>query len=192
MGRDPFEQLVVNQRHYLLRYAMTLCHRRDQAQDLVQETILRALTHRDHFQDGSNLAAWLNTILRNTYFTIIRNGAREEEWDDMLAETRAAPTPSPDQYLAKRDLQILFEKIEEERHPLLLALARGERYDEIAKRFGVPEGTIKSRVSRLRADARAIITGHDSKPKHYRLNRWLAKKRPLDRICAAAKKVAEL
>lgn len=156
MGIDPFHQQVASHWSYLFRYAMVLCRRRDYAEDLVQETMMRALAARDTFDDN-NLPAWLTTILANYFRTQWRRRGREQLGvDDKMIEDIAADLPEPDNDPAKL-LARLFAGMDEADHPLLLALAEGDTYAKLALRFDVPEGTIKSRVSRLRTKARELL-----------------------------------
>lgn len=190
MGQSDFERELLKQLPMVRRWALSLCRRPDLADDLMQETAMRALSHQDGF-DGKNMAAWLTTICRNLYRSMWRNdGRREEPLTDVMENYTADPKTTAYDGLAydggaAQELdarQTLAQTIKAVNGslPLALALADGMSYEELAIKFEVPQGTIKSRVHRMRDHARKII-GRDlpvppvkSKPKPYkRTNKWV-------------------
>ena len=130
---------------------------RNLADDLVQETVLRALVHADQFQTGTNLLAWLYTILRNCYFNDRRTGRR---FTSLESVTLAAPTISGEQEarVHMRDVSRRFEKLAPaQRQALLLVGANGHSYEAAAAIAGCAVGTMKSRVSRARIELQARL-----------------------------------
>jgi RNA polymerase sigma-70 factor, ECF subfamily len=123
----------------------------DQAEDLLQETILKALSKEHLFTPGTNLRAWLFTIMRNLFHSQYRKARREVE-DPQGAHADTLIT-IPDQ-MAKLDMQdfeaALAKIPQDQREALMLVGAEGLSYEEVAQVLGVKTGTIKSRVNRAR------------------------------------------
>jgi RNA polymerase sigma-70 factor, ECF subfamily len=144
----------------LRAFAISLCGNIDRGDDLVQETLLRALTHIDSFKPGTNLAAWLFTILRNQFREEYRKRQREvEDADGRYAETLISH-PEQTGRIEFEELRAALMKLpSEQREALILVGASGYSYDDAAAICGCPAGTIKSRVNRARihlADLLAI------------------------------------
>lgn len=154
---DLEEQLVA-QVPGLRAFARSLTHDPAAADDLVQETILRAWANLDSFREGSNLRAWLFTILRNTFISMTRKGKREVE--DVDGEHAARITLAPRQDGAA-DLanfrQALSLLPQDQREAMMLVGAVGFTYDETAEICGCSPGTIKSRVNRARRRLETIL-----------------------------------
>jgi RNA polymerase sigma-70 factor (ECF subfamily) len=136
----------------LRRFALSLCGTIDRAEDLVQDTFLQALTHLDSFQPGTNLAAWLVTILRNRFRDQYRKRQREvEDADGHYAE---ALSSEPEQIARVEFAEFrsaLARLSSEQRQALLLVGTSGLSCDRAAALCGCAAGTIKSRVHRARA-----------------------------------------
>lgn len=136
----------------LRAFARSLTGNRDRADDLVQETILRALANQDKFQAGTNLHAWLVTILRNQFYSEGRKKRREVEDADGVLAGQLADIPRQQSRLEMNDfLRALQLLPDEQREALILVGASGFSYEETADICGVRVGTVKSRVSRARA-----------------------------------------
>jgi RNA polymerase sigma-70 factor (ECF subfamily) len=146
-------------------FAMSLCRNVDRADDLVQETLLRALTHIDSFQAGTSLPAWLFTILRNAFRSEHRKRWREvEDIGGNYAETLTTGAEQTS-HLDFQDLLTALHKLPvDQREALILVGASGYSYEEAAEICDCAAGTIKSRVRRARI----------------RLTQFLAKERPRD------------
>ncbi|HZZ33590.1 MAG TPA: sigma-70 family RNA polymerase sigma factor [Phenylobacterium sp.] len=135
----------------LRAFAWSLCHNRSDADDLVQETLIKAWSNRQRFEPGTNLRAWLFTILRNTYYTAVLRRRREvrDETGEYAGALRSAP--SQDWSIALHSLQEAMLKLpDEHREALVLVGAAGLSYEEAAEICGCALGTIKSRVNRAR------------------------------------------
>lgn len=127
--------------------------------DLVQETLLKAWTHKDSFVPDSNLKAWLFTILRNTYFTYYRKSQREELDEDHAAMNASVP-PSQLTHLEFDDMQKALMRLSpDHREALLLITAEGFSYEDAARVCGCAVGTMKSRVNRARNRLLEEMTG---------------------------------
>lgn len=144
----------------LRAFARSLCGNAVRADDLVQEALAKALTKIDSFQEGSNAQAWLITILRNQYFSEGRKRRREvEDGDGHFAATLVAPGRQHDS-LEVKDLMSALQMIaDEKREALLLVTASGYSYEEAAEIMGTKPGTVKSRVSRARAELEELMNG---------------------------------
>jgi RNA polymerase sigma-70 factor (ECF subfamily) len=135
----------------LRAFAISLTYNEDQADDLVQETILRALAKRDSFRPGTNLQAWLFTILRNHFHTTYRKRKREVEDGDGIYAARLKSAPEQLHKLEIHDLHSALQQLApEQREAVLLVAAEGLSYEDAAAICGVAVGTIKSRVNRAR------------------------------------------
>jgi RNA polymerase sigma-70 factor (ECF subfamily) len=136
----------------LRAFAISLSGNVDRADDLVQETILRALANIESFQPGTNMPAWLFTILRNLFRSEYRKRRREvEDADGSLAETL---TSNPDQIGRVEFTEFrtaLAQLPAEQREALILVGASGFSYEEAADICECAVGTIKSRVNRARS-----------------------------------------
>src|SRR5277367_4122558 len=121
----------------LRAFAISLCGNIDRADDLVQETLLRALSHIDSFEPGTNMPAWLFTILRNLFRSEYRKRRREVEVEEF--RTALAKLPS------------------DQREALILVGASGFSYEDAAGICGCAVGTIKSRVNRARSKLSTLL-----------------------------------
>ncbi len=158
----------------LRAFAISLTRDADQAEDLVQETVLRAISKQEQFVAGTNLQAWLFTILRNQFFSDHRKSLREvEDGDGSYAATMIA-LPDQDDRIMIHDLEAALHKLPEgQREALLLVGADGLSYEEAAQVLGCAVGTVKSRVNRARnclaefmrlADEDGLARSHIAEP----------------------------
>ena len=143
----------------LRRYARALARDVAAADDLVQDCLARALGKLHLWQEGTDLRAWLFTILHNQYVNQVRRAVREGAAIG-LSETEPLLTRAPHQgkRLELRDLERAIAKLpEEQRSVILLVGLEGMRYEEVAEVLGVPVGTVRSRLSRGREALRRLI-----------------------------------
>ena len=146
--RDSVVQLIPA----LRAFAWSLSHNSSDADDLVQDTLIKAWTNRDKFEPGTNLRAWLFTILRNTYYTAAVRRRREVRDETGKYAATLSTGPTQDWSLAIRALQAALAQLpDEHREALILVGAAGLTYEEAAEVCGCALGTIKSRVNRARA-----------------------------------------
>lgn len=151
MTTDPRDQLVEHL-GALRAFALSLTRNSATADDLVQDTIVKAWTNIDKFEPGSNMRAWLFTILRNTFYSLKRKRKREVEDAEGTMAENLSQKPDHDGRLNMRDFQVAFGKLpDNQREALILVGANGFSYEEAAETCGVAVGTIKSRVGRARA-----------------------------------------
>ncbi|MPZ58815.1 MAG: sigma-70 family RNA polymerase sigma factor [Rhizobiales bacterium] len=136
----------------LRAFAISLCGDVDKADDLVQEALHRALTHIDSFQLGTNMLAWLITILRNLFYANYRKLRREVEDGDGRYAASLKSQPEQESKLEFEELRAALAKLApDQREALILIGASGFSYEEVAKICGCAAGTIKSRVNRARS-----------------------------------------
>jgi RNA polymerase sigma-70 factor (ECF subfamily) len=141
----------------LRAFAISLARDVTFADDLVQETILRAWNAADRFEPGTNLSAWLFTILRNQFFSIKRKRREVEDADGSHAARLTTP---PDQIsrLEFEDMRTALTRLPHaQREALLLVGASGFSYEEAGEIMGVAVGTVKSRVNRARTSLATML-----------------------------------
>jgi RNA polymerase sigma-70 factor, ECF subfamily len=135
----------------LRAFAMKLCRNVDQADDLVQETIARGCKNIDLFEPGTNMVAWLTTILRNHFLSECRRSSyRLSDAIEDHVETLSIPAVQFASVEGQELRAALAELPEPERVALVMVLGAGYEYEEVARSLGCPTGTVKSRVSRGR------------------------------------------
>jgi RNA polymerase sigma-70 factor (ECF subfamily) len=137
---------------HLRAFARGLCGRPDMADDLVQETLLKAWAAQDRFEPGTSMRAWTFVILRNAYLTDMRRNRFRGEYDEGVAERILTAPAGQEEPIHLSDLhRALLTLQPERREALLLVGAGGFSYEEAAEICGCAVGTIKSRVGRARA-----------------------------------------
>jgi RNA polymerase sigma-70 factor, ECF subfamily len=147
---DPREE-IIGHLPSLRIFALSLSRNPSVADDLVQETVLKAWSKFHLYTQGTNLRAWLFTILRNSFHSLRRKGAREVADVDGEMASRLASKPDHDGRMAMADLQAAMALLPaEQREALVLVGAMGFSIDEAAATCGCAPGTIKSRANRGR------------------------------------------
>ena len=135
----------------LRAFGISLTARSDRADDLVQETLLKAWKHHDSFEDGTNLKAWLYTILRNEFYSQLRKRKREIEDADGIYSSKVESAPEQHGHLDLADFKRALAQLpDDQREAIVLVGASGFSYEEAAVICKVAVGTIKSRVNRAR------------------------------------------
>jgi len=144
---------------HLRAFAISLSGKVDRADDLVQETLVRALTNINSFEPGTNLQAWLFTILRNQFRSEYRKRRREvEDVDGHFAENLKTPPEQHGHLEFQEFRQALTQLPADQREALILVGASGFSYEEAAQICGCAVGTTKSRVNRARARLAIILS----------------------------------
>lgn len=144
----------------LRAFARSLCRDATRADDLVQEALVRALSNLGQFTPGTNLKAWLFTIVRNEYYTFLRRGRFETLDDREGALPEPTVPPEHEGELQLRDLnRALGQLSPDQREALILVTASGFSYEEAATICGCAVGTIKSRVGRAREQLSRLLEG---------------------------------
>lgn len=143
---------------HLRAFARGLCGRPDLADDLVQETLLKAWAAQERFEPGTSMRAWTFVILRNAYLTDMRRNRFRADYDETVAERILVAPAAQEGPMHLSDMhRALLTLPPERREALLLVGAGGFSYDEAAKICGCAVGTIKSRVGRARAALTLMI-----------------------------------
>jgi RNA polymerase sigma-70 factor (ECF subfamily) len=135
----------------LRAFAISLSGSSDRADDLVQETLMKAWAAHASFKEGTGLRAWLFTIMRNTYFSQYRKARREVQDTDGAAAARLVSSPEQQGHLDLADFRAALDRLApDQREALILIGASGFSYEEAAEICGCAIGTVKSRVNRAR------------------------------------------
>jgi RNA polymerase sigma-70 factor (ECF subfamily) len=154
----------------LRAFAVSLCGSLDHADDLVQETLVKAWASLDSFAEGTNLRAWLFTILRNIYYSEYRKRRREVADPDGNFAANLATAPAQSGHMDLLDFRAALQQLpSDQREALILIGASGLSYEEAAGICGCAIGTMKSRVNRARNRLTEMLSissgdelGHDS------------------------------
>ena len=142
----------------LRAFAISLIGRHDRADDLVQDTIMKAWAKQDHFEMGTNMKAWLFTILRNELYSQMRKSGREIQDSDGLFTESMAMHPAQYGALDLQDFKKALDQLPpDQREAIILVGASGFSYEEAAEICGCAVGTIKSRVNRARSKLAAML-----------------------------------
>ena len=152
MASPEFNQMLVNNSEFLKPFAVTLTRDSEAAQDLYQETLYRALANKDKYNVGTNIKAWLYTIMRNIFINNYRRKAKQNTIFDstpndfLLNQAQVTTANAAESILKLKDIQQAIHHLPEIfRNPFLLYFD-GYKYHEIADMLGEPLGTIKSRI----------------------------------------------
>ncbi|MBV9587791.1 MAG: RNA polymerase sigma factor [Alphaproteobacteria bacterium] len=156
---SEFHSLLEAEISRLRRYARALVRDADRADDLVQDTLIRALAKQHLWIPGTNLRAWLFTLMHNQHVNNVRRPARDSveiDADDNSQQLIATTDPTASCQL--RELEKALARLrQEEREVILLVGLEGLRYDETAEILGVPIGTVRSRLFRGREALRKLL-----------------------------------
>ncbi|ETX27292.1 RNA polymerase sigma factor [Roseivivax isoporae] len=151
MNADPRDE-IVEHLPALRAFALSLTRNSALADDMVQDSLVKAWTKIHTFEPGTNMRAWLFTILRNTYYSNRRKAGREISDSEGVMTESLSEKPAHDGRLQLADFRRAFAKLnDEQREALILVGASGFSYEEAANMCGVAVGTIKSRTNRARA-----------------------------------------
>ncbi len=152
MGNPIIQQQLVSLQDKLLRFAMTLTENREEAQDLFQETALKALDNEDKFSVDTNFKAWVFTLMRNIFINNYRRMVRNQKLfivDDEFYKLNVPVNSgyiSPEGSMTFKEIMDSMNSLDAEiREPFSLLVA-GYKYQEIADNLNIPIGTVKSRI----------------------------------------------
>ena len=160
-----FQRELVALIPHLRAFSRVLCGRRAIAEDLAQEALAKAWRARGRFELGTNLKAWLFTILRNEFYSHARRAWRETHWDEDLGGNIPAAPREQEWAMDLSDTVRAMNALPDcQREPLILVSAGGLSYEEAAGICGTPVGTAKSRVARGRAAMTKCLDGSRSMP----------------------------
>lgn len=155
---DSFEDELLDAVPFMRAFGRTLTGDVEQAEDLAQETLLQAWRCRDQFRPGTNLRAWLSTILRNRFYSTQRRRKWRAEYDQEIIERTLVAPDDPSANVELEDVRRALAMLPDfQREALILVGAGGMAYEEVAAIMGCPVGTVKSRVRRARDELQAIL-----------------------------------
>ena len=158
LSDDDFKAELARVIPHLRAFGRSLSGNRDLADNLVQETLMKAWAARKRFQAGTNMRAWTFIILRNLFLSQMRRARFRGEWDEQSADKLLAAPASQDRHIELADMQrALLHLPQPQREALILVGAGGFAYEEAAEICGCAVGTIKSRVARGRAALEQLL-----------------------------------
>lgn len=147
MGTQEFNALVLNNSEGLKPFAITLTRDFETAQDLCQETLYKALAHYDKYQPGTNIKAWLCTIMRNIFINDYRRAERKKiVVDSVRYGARQHTFEGADKNIRLREINTALHQLPGIFKDSCLLYLQGYKYNEIAEALNEPLGTIKSRI----------------------------------------------
>jgi len=155
---SEFYRLIEQQIPRLRRYARALTRNRERADDLVQDTLSRALVKEQFWQPGTNLGAWLFTIMHNQNVNNVQRAVRESGMVDMEISATLPATTDPTASRQMFELERALAQLPlEQRQVILLVGLEGMSYEDAAGILSVPVGTVRSRLSRGRDILRKLL-----------------------------------
>ncbi|MBN2742711.1 MAG: sigma-70 family RNA polymerase sigma factor [Marinilabiliaceae bacterium] len=162
MTAVQFNSRVIDIQPKLMRYAMTLTYNLDDAKDLLQDSIIRALNFRDKFAENTNFNAWMHVIMRNTFINDYRRKARTSKKDTSMDEVPYLSNfhytrETPEMFMNEGTLRDTIQRLEKELRVPFEMHVYGYKYKEIAEKLDLPIGTVKSRISFARKKLQSMI-----------------------------------
>lgn len=152
MTKREFQDVVVNHREFLRPYAISLTNDAEETEDLLQETMLKALSNSEKYQANTNLKAWLYTIMKNIFINDYRRKTKYRtmvDTTDNLFYINSSQIEEPDKansQLVMQDLDRILNTVSDEYRTPFLMHHEGYKYQEIAEKYKIPLGTVKSRI----------------------------------------------
>lgn len=167
MTTYEFNSQLIEMKGNLHRFALSLTSDRDTALDLVQDTLLKAITYKDKFIDYTNLKAWVFTIMKNTFINNYRRNIKENTIIDGTQDLYYLNAPhdkgfiSPESIYAEGEIQKAIDSLSDEfRIPFTMHID-GFKYHEIAEKLGLKIGTVKSRIFFTRQKLMLMLKDYD-------------------------------
>ena len=152
MSKKEFSNQLIYLEGMLTNFALKLTANRDDANDLVQDTFLSALMHREQFEDASNLKAWTFTIMKNTFINNYRRSKRYKTTFDstrdllLLAQNKENTNADPESSVREKEINAVIDSLDREYKVPLQMFYQGYKYKEISNILGLNIGTVKSRI----------------------------------------------
>lgn len=174
MPRNSLSHLLADETDRLRRYARSLVRGRDEAEDLVQETLLRGIERSSSWDTSRPLGPWLFAILHNLYASGIRRAQSRERalrHVGLLEPPRSTPGDPAAQAELSETLKALYDLPEEQRQVLVLVTLDDLSYEEAAARLDIPLGTLMSRLARGREALRQAVDRDAKRPGELKLVR---------------------
>jgi RNA polymerase sigma factor (sigma-70 family) len=165
---NDFGIKVFKHEQILRNYALQLTQNSDDAHDLVQETFLKALTYAEKFKQGTNLKGWMFTIMRNSFINNYRritkrNTFMDTQEDQYIMDTAKGYNTFNDGEVKfiRKDIENAIDKLPDDLRITFEMNALGYKYHEIAERFGIPIGTVKTRIFVARRKLRTQLADYE-------------------------------
>jgi RNA polymerase sigma-70 factor (ECF subfamily) len=152
MSTIEFNTKVISFKQALQYFALSLTHNHEEAQDLLQDTMYKAVLYRDKFADSTNLKAWLYTIMKNTFINNYRKSIKTKQVVDNSRDLFLLNIPqtnsevSPISQISHKDVSKVVSELEDDLRIPFMMYFEGFKYKEIADKFELPIGTVKSRI----------------------------------------------
>lgn len=165
--QERFKDALLAELQSLRAFAISITGNVERADDLVQDTLVKAWSNMNGYTEGTNIRAWLFTILRNTFYSDFRKRSREVEDDGSYAARLSVHAPQHGHMDLADFRRALARLPDDQREALILVGASGFSYEEAAKICGCALGTVKSRINRARArlgEMLAVTSGADFGP----------------------------
>jgi RNA polymerase sigma-70 factor, ECF subfamily len=147
-----FNHQLISLEDKLSRFALSLTANKDDAKDLLQETLYKALVYRDQFVQYTNLKAWTYTIMKNTFINNYRRSVRQNTTFDntkdlfFLNQNKDTVTVSPDSAYSAQEINKVIDNLDDEFRVPFKMHTEGYKYKEIAQKLDLKIGTVKSRI----------------------------------------------
>ncbi len=152
MSDSEFNNQLILMGEQLNRYALRLTANKDDAKDLLQDTFLKAFTHRHQFEESTNLKAWVHTIMKNTFINNYRKNVRQNTTFDntvdlvLLNRNKDIFNNDPDSIFSEKEIHQAINRLDDHlRVPFVMCFS-GYSYDEVAKSLRIKTGTVRSRL----------------------------------------------
>ena len=146
MSITEFNSLVLNQSESLKPFAISLTRDHEEAKDLCQETLYKAFAYREKYEQGTNIKAWLYTIMRNIFINDYRRNTRKQLVMDTVKYSQTSQENSSELNLRLREIEAAIHRLPSIFKNACLLYLQGYKYHEIAYALNEPLGTIKSRI----------------------------------------------
>jgi len=152
MSKNNFNYQLLNLQSSLERFALSLTMNSEDANDLLQETLLKALTYKDKYQDETNLKAWAFTIMRNTFINNYRKNVKRKTTNDstdnsfFIDQSTNYTQDTPDMRFSSNEITKKIDALSDEFRIPFLMHTEGYKYKEIAEELDLKIGTVKSRI----------------------------------------------
>ena len=167
MTQIEFSTLVTRQSSSLKTYALRFTHDHEDANDLVQETMLKAFTYYNNFKEGTNIKGWLFTIMKNTFINGYRRFVKTtsiitktDELSSQQLEFSASKNKGDDKFLMD-DIQAALKSLSQEYYLPFTMYFEGFKYHEIADYLAIPIGTVKTRIHVARKLLKKKLSSYD-------------------------------
>jgi RNA polymerase sigma-70 factor (ECF subfamily) len=162
MSRASLEKEIVELIPALRSFARRFYSQNTDAEDLVQETLLKAISNLDKFEEGTKLLSWMFTVMRNTFCTRYKNARREGPASVEAIFDTVSTAPSQEWSVAVRELDGAMAHLStDQQHVLMQVVVLGDSYETAASEAGCAVGTIKSRINRARSRLIANLEGQE-------------------------------